>query len=153
MIQNRMLRTRAAVFAGVLTASLMGGAIAAAPATSAASYPTCNGVKTVKAGGTDTVKQPYHKGSDTRNCILKYGNESSAVKELQFNLLHCHNLSTGGLDGIYGDKTREAVEAVQRDAKIDVDGIYGPDTRKAMDWYFYRNGDPGRSCLPGSFIG
>ncbi|WP_328688019.1 peptidoglycan-binding protein [Streptomyces phaeochromogenes] len=113
-----------------------------------ASYPTCNGVKrvTLDAGAT-TILQPDYTGTGSRNCILQYGNSGSAVEELQFNLIHCHNKSTGGADGIYGDATRQAVKEVQAAAGITADGIYGPETRKAMKWYYYVNGDPGRACI------
>jgi peptidoglycan hydrolase-like protein with peptidoglycan-binding domain len=150
MRRGRLPRTKATLFAGATTASLLVGAVAAAPTASAASYPTCDGVKTVilDAGAT-TIKQPYYKGTGSRNCVLQFGNSGSAVKELQFNLIHCHNKSTGGYDGVYGDATRRAVKEVQEDAPgdITVDGIYGPETRKAMKWYYYRNGDPARACI------
>ncbi|MGW7514455.1 peptidoglycan-binding domain-containing protein [Streptomyces sp. NPDC054796] len=141
-------RTRTALFAAALTASLLGGGIAAAPAVSAASTPTCNGVKkvTLDAGAT-TVKQPYYTGTGSRNCQLMNGNSGSAVKELQFNLIHCYGKSTGGHDGIYGDATERAVREVQAAVGADVDGIYGPETRKAMKWYYYVNGDPARACI------
>ncbi|MFI1421223.1 peptidoglycan-binding protein [Streptomyces sp. NPDC020731] len=148
MRRDRLPRTRAALFAGAVTASLLGGAVSVAPTASAASYPTCNGVRTkaLDAGAT-TVKQPYHKGTNSRNCELRKGDSGPAVEELQFNLIHCHGKSTGGTDGIYGDLTRQAVREVQTAAKIGVDGIYGPETRKAMKWYYYVNGDPGRNCI------
>uniref|UniRef100_A0AAU3GUW6 Peptidoglycan-binding protein n=1 Tax=Streptomyces sp. NBC_01401 TaxID=2903854 RepID=A0AAU3GUW6_9ACTN len=147
MSRGRLPRTKATLFTGALAASLLGGAVAFAPSASAASYPTCNGVKTVTLdAGATTIKQPYYKATGSRNCILKYGNTSSAVEELQFNLWQCHNHGTG-LDGIFGPKTRTAVENVQAAAKITKDGIYGPNTRKAMKWYYYKNGDPGRNCI------
>ncbi|MFC5241334.1 peptidoglycan-binding domain-containing protein [Streptomyces atrovirens] len=148
MHRGRLPRTKAALFSGAVTASLLVGAVAAAPTASAASYPTCNGVKekALDAGAT-TVLQPYYKGTGSRNCELRKGDSGPAVEELQFNLIHCHGKNTGGTDGIYGDLTRQAVREVQAAARIGVDGIYGPETRKAMKWYYYINGDPGRNCV------
>ena len=43
-----------------------------------------------------------------------------------------YDLGSGGVDGIFGDKTDAGVRAVQTAAGIQVDGIVGPDTRAAL---------------------
>ena len=39
---------------------------------------------------------------------------------------------TGGIDGIWGDKSRNAVEAAQEDLGIPADGVWGPQTETAI---------------------
>ena len=39
---------------------------------------------------------------------------------------------TGGVDGIWGDKSRNATEQAQEDLKIPADGIWGPQTETAV---------------------
>ena len=39
---------------------------------------------------------------------------------------------TGGIDDIWGDKSRNAVEAAQEDLGIPVDGVWGPQTETAI---------------------
>lgn len=39
---------------------------------------------------------------------------------------------TGGVDGIWGDKSRNATEQAQEDLKIPADGIWGPQTEVAV---------------------
>ena len=36
------------------------------------------------------------------------------------------------VDGIYGDKTKEAVKRLQKEAKITIDGVYGNNTANAL---------------------
>ena len=60
--------------------------------------------------------------------LLKKGCKGDDVKELQKTL--------GGLtvDGIFGNKTKEAVEKFQKKNKIKVDGIVGKDTAHKLGW-------------------
>ena len=39
---------------------------------------------------------------------------------------------TGGIDGIWGDKSRNAMEAAQEDLGIPADGVWGPQTEMAI---------------------
>ncbi|MBR2785056.1 MAG: peptidoglycan-binding protein [Clostridia bacterium] len=59
--------------------------------------------------------------------ILKKGCKGSDVKELQKEL---------GIkaDGIFGDKTKQAVKAFQNKHKITADGIVGKNTAHALGW-------------------
>lgn len=58
---------------------------------------------------------------------LQVGSRGSAVESLQRRLTAA-GYDAGGNDGIYGPKTRAAVESFQRAQGIDVDGIAGRDT-------------------------
>ncbi|UUU22876.1 MULTISPECIES: peptidoglycan-binding domain-containing protein [Streptomyces] len=130
----------------VAATSAAAAAVLVLPATQAqaAAYPTCNGVKNVTyGGGAYSVVQPYHTGSGSRDCIMGYGAQSSAVRKLQDHLINCYDFS--GADGIYGRQTEAAVEAVQRREGASVDGEYGPETRKEMLWSVVRSGG-GYSC-------
>ncbi|MEV0222313.1 peptidoglycan-binding domain-containing protein [Streptomyces sp. NPDC050704] len=143
---------QAALATGALTATLLTGAIATAPAASSASYPTCNGVKTVSLSSTASVKQPYYKGNGTRNCVLASGSSSTAVTALQDALIACYRQDTGGKDGVYGSKTKQAVWNVQgRYDSLKQDGVYGPETRKMMGWRVYTSGNATTQCTaPGT---
>jgi peptidoglycan hydrolase-like protein with peptidoglycan-binding domain len=72
-------------------------------------------------------------GSGSLNCILAVGNQSVAVRNLQAHLNACYR-SGLSVDGIYGSRTKAAVQSVQRSVNIDDDGIYGPITRSKMKW-------------------
>lgn len=65
--------------------------------------------------------------------LLKKGSRGDGVKWVQWELeRRGYDLGSGGVDGIFGDKTDAGVRAVQRAAEIKVDGIVGPDTRAAL---------------------
>jgi peptidoglycan hydrolase-like protein with peptidoglycan-binding domain len=56
---------------------------------------------------------------------LKKGSKGQAVKDLQ-QALEALGLEVGGADGIFGQKTEDAVKAFQKLNGIDADGIVGP---------------------------
>lgn len=62
---------------------------------------------------------------------LTWGSSGSVVEELQKNL-NTLGYSCGGVDGIYGVNTAEAVRKFQRDKKLSVDGIAGALTQSAI---------------------
>lgn len=70
--------------------------------------------------------------------ILKMGCEGEDVRELQRILVSLgHNLGAfgperNGVDGEFGNATRQAVEAFQAAAALKVDGIFGPATLAAL---------------------
>jgi len=57
-----------------------------------------------------------------------YGQEVTIVQEALTHL----NYDTGGIDGIYGPNTANAVSVFQREHNLLVDGIAGPDTQWAL---------------------
>jgi peptidoglycan hydrolase-like protein with peptidoglycan-binding domain len=72
-------------------------------------------------------------GPATRAAVvnLKSGYISKLVTVLQ-GFLICNGYDTGGLDGIFGEKTEQAVRAYQKSKGLDVDGIAGKDTFSAL---------------------
>ncbi len=91
--------------------------------------------------GTPAASLPVSSGGSV-NCLLGPGSSGSAVKALQHALARCHkvNLGAGGVDGIYGERTRAGVLAVQRAAGIAQDGVYGLQTQRSMLWDFQGGG-------------
>lgn len=63
--------------------------------------------------------------------LLKVGSSGSSVQALQTDLKTL-GYNPGSIDGIYGPKTKAAVVAFQRSAKLQADGIYGPLTQQAL---------------------
>ena len=65
--------------------------------------------------------------------LLRKGDEGSAVKELQENLLKLgYSLPQWGADGDFGTETLNAVLKFQRDHDLEIDGIVGPATQAAI---------------------
>ena len=66
--------------------------------------------------------------------VLRYGCEGQDVKLLQEMLLKLgYDLGSWGCDGDFGDCTELALEAFQKDTKIEVDGECGSETLKALE--------------------
>ncbi len=63
--------------------------------------------------------------------VLKVGSSGDEVKRVQ-QALEKYGYDVGGADGIFGQKTKNAVMNFQRDAGLAVDGIVGPATLKAL---------------------
>ncbi|AFM00517.1 MULTISPECIES: NlpC/P60 family protein [Desulfitobacterium] len=63
--------------------------------------------------------------------LLKVGSRGSAVVTLQSNLKTL-GYEVGAVDGIFGAKTKTAVQAFQKNSRIQVDGIVGPKTQQAL---------------------
>ena len=63
--------------------------------------------------------------------VIKKGNRGDAVKDLQ-NQLNALGYNCGTADGIFGSNTLAAVEAFQKDNGLTVDGIVGDKTREAL---------------------
>ena len=62
--------------------------------------------------------------------LLKENSKGNRVKSLQKALNKLGNKLV--IDGIYGEKTKEAVKKLQKQANISIDGIYGNNTAKAL---------------------
>lgn len=63
--------------------------------------------------------------------LVKRGSISNYVLIAQDDL-NTLGFSTGGLDGIFGAKTQEAVRSYQRKVGLSVDGIVGCNTWRAL---------------------
>lgn len=72
------------------------------------------------------------KGVTDTMRTLKFGMEGQDVRELQ-EALTLREYSLGKVDGDFGNKTKQAVIAFQKDSGLVQDGEYGPKTRKALE--------------------
>lgn len=73
---------------------------------------------------------------------LKMGSHGDDVANAQMRLKAARYL-LGNADGIFGVKTKEAVEALQADYKLKVDGIIGEDTWKVLKSFNIGNAESG----------
>lgn len=63
--------------------------------------------------------------------LTKLGDRTATVTQIQ-NLLSANGYPTGGVDGIFGEKTRQAVIAFQTSQGLQADGVVGPQTWAAL---------------------
>jgi len=143
-VPQQSTTTSGAALAGVMSASST-----SAQAAAAAALEACERVQLVNVGNGWTVPVPMTWESNAGSrCNLKFGDlpyrfpqypggdPASAIRQLQANLNYCYG-SKLAVDGLFGSKTRAAVQKVQRQHKLTADGIYGPQTRSAMNWRLY----------------
>lgn len=85
--------------------------------------------------GDDTAAERYKPKStyfySVQLPLLQLGTEGSAVTAVQA-LLVVRGYSPGGIDGIYGEQTAQAVTAYQAAAGLEADGEVGGDTWSAL---------------------
>ena len=74
----------------------------------------------------------YERPANPRNSTLMEGHSGYAVQQLQILLRDKGYLSNSECDGIFGPKTRDAVEKFQEVHGLTVDGIVGPKTWAAF---------------------
>ena len=79
--------------------------------------------------------------------LSKYGSRGEEVKQIQTKLKRW-GYYTGSIDGVYGNKTVEAVKYFQRKNGLTSDGVAGPATLKAMG--ITSSGDASSSSGSGS---
>ena len=99
-----------------VAATMLAGGFAATTATASAadSVGWCDGTKAVQVTTTGiVVRQPYHKGTGSRNCTLAEGAEGGAVVTLQTALKSCNFTSNLDIDGDFGSLTKKAVAYAQ----------------------------------------
>ncbi|MEQ1944726.1 N-acetylmuramidase domain-containing protein [Mesorhizobium sp. VNQ89] len=77
------------------------------------------------AGGSDIPGK-----ADPAPKLLRYGSAGEAVRDLQTSLSALGYPLT--VDGKFGNRTRRAVMAFQKDRGLEIDGIVGPATRKVI---------------------
>ena len=63
--------------------------------------------------------------------LLKKGSRGNAVKDLQ-RQLNSRGYKAGNVDGIFGNKTYNAVRAFQKANGLEVDGVVGPATKSKL---------------------
>jgi peptidoglycan hydrolase-like protein with peptidoglycan-binding domain len=76
------------------------------------------------------LSQALNSASAGQN--LSLGSRGTAVSQLQQNLTRL-GFDTYGVDGIFGNNTRNAVISFQKSRGISSDGIVGPNTRNAIN--------------------
>lgn len=82
--------------------------------------------------GTDSSSTP--PASTTLSNIIRFGDRGERVAVLQRKLLAVgESLPRFRDDGIFGDETRQAVEAFQGKKGIVVDGMVGPETERKLN--------------------
>ena len=131
-------------------AAMLAGGVAATTATASAadSVGWCDGTKTVKISSSVLTRQPFHKGTGSRNCTLAEGAQGGAVVTLQTALKSCNFASNLAIDGDFGSLTKKAVAYAQWKRGAEDDGIYGPESRQAFYWPTYAlNGNPLGKCV------
>lgn len=64
--------------------------------------------------------------------VLRSGSHGDAVRKLQRALTHL-DYKPGAIDGVFGPRVEDAVEAFQNDHDLYVDGIAGPMTFRVLD--------------------
>ncbi|WP_164992361.1 peptidoglycan-binding protein [Streptomyces sp. L2] len=81
----------------------------------------------------DGIAGPLTMGAMNIDRITSSGSgASSDTKLLQRNLVGLGYLGAGGVDGVYGPATKDAVLSFQSDNGLEVDGIAGPQTNAAL---------------------
>ncbi|SHI52177.1 Cell wall-associated hydrolase, NlpC family [Desulfosporosinus lacus DSM 15449] len=84
--------------------------------------------------------------SVTQAATLKAGSTGSEIIMLQSELQSL-NYDVGPVDGIFGSKTKAAVQAFQRDNNLLVDGIVGPQTQEALKKATISNSDVSNASI------
>lgn len=69
-----------------------------------------------------------YKASENRSYpLIRIGSKGDIVKYLQYKL-YSRLYNPGTIDGIFGNKTLEAVKKFQKENSLGIDGIVGPKT-------------------------
>ena len=97
-------------------------------------FQKAKGLKADGMVGTNTQKAITKALSDkatANNGVLKVGSKGEKVTTLQKNL-NALGYNVGKVDGVFGNKTRDAVIAFQKAKGLKADGMVGPDTQQAI---------------------
>ena len=121
-------------------------------------FQRANNLKVDGVAGTSTLARLYSGssngntsgdgGSSGTSTTLRFGDNGSAVKEMQ-KALNALGYSTNGTDGKYGTGTREAVKQFQKANKLTADGIAGS---KTLTKLYSLSGSGGGSGSSGSIF-
>ncbi|HIS77828.1 MAG TPA: spore cortex-lytic enzyme [Candidatus Caccousia stercoris] len=77
------------------------------------------------------TSSPLFSMQDSVSTLSKVGSRGDEVRQIQTKLKE-KGYNPGAVDGIFGENTRKAVIAFQRDYGLTQDGIAGPNTLKAL---------------------
>lgn len=77
------------------------------------------------------ASSPLFSMQDSVSTLSKVGSRGDEVRQIQTKLKE-KGYNPGAVDGIFGENTRKAVIAFQRDYGLTQDGIAGPNTLKAL---------------------
>lgn len=77
------------------------------------------------------ASSPLFFPQDSVSTLSKVGSRGDEVRQIQTKLKE-KGYDPGAVDGIFGEKTRKAVIAFQKDYGLTQDGIAGPNTLKAL---------------------
>lgn len=77
------------------------------------------------------TSSPLFSMQDSVSTLSKVGSRGDEVRQIQTKLKE-KGYDPGAVDGIFGENTRKAVIAFQRDYGLTQDGIAGPNTLKAL---------------------
>lgn len=78
---------------------------------------------------------------------MQISDKGAQVKELQLQLAAA-GFDPGPVDGIFGPRTRQAVEQLQRCCGLEVDGVAGPQVQSALELLLSHRPRPGRRLSP-----
>jgi peptidoglycan hydrolase-like protein with peptidoglycan-binding domain len=125
--------------AGSLAASMLGGAVATAPAANAAVQGHCNSTATPSwPGGYMVMPATHWKGSVL--CWMDYGSTGGGVWALQRDLQQCYGAKIK-VDEVFGRDTRTALIAAQKKEGITADGLYGEQSAMHLKHQLVINGE------------
>jgi peptidoglycan hydrolase-like protein with peptidoglycan-binding domain len=129
----KWIRLRLTAVAVMVAASGITG-VALAPASQATAIPSCTAASVfTNSAGYGVLIPTIGENTYNDNCQLSLGNDSYAVKVLQYTLDNCYFAGLAQ-DSDYGPLTRGAVIDAQNDSGATPDGIYGPQTRNHIKW-------------------
>lgn len=90
-----------------------------------------NDVAALLAGETQPAQTP---DKPTEKTGLRQGDEGDAVKTMQTMLIACgFSCGSSGADGVFGKNTLAGLIAFQNSAGLTADGVYGEKTRNALE--------------------
>ena len=112
-----------------------------------------DGTITIPNGNTPapTPSSDSDNSSSSTVVNLKKGSKGDAVKTLQ-TMLNAIGYNCGTVDGDFGNKTLTALKAFQTDYKLSVDGIYGPKSRNALEKAYNKATNPSLTKGQKSFL-
>jgi peptidoglycan hydrolase-like protein with peptidoglycan-binding domain len=123
--------------------------LAVPSAASAVDYPDCFDTTLVAHDDERLDKYVWFPSTNPRTLcdmgVWLGGKYNAGVEELQNALNACY-LTGLTEDGRFGERTKAALQAVQKQIGVSPDGVYGPLTRNAMKWPARTGSGVGKGC-------